>query len=113
LRLVDSVVVKLARLVLGEGCLTACVIQQVLERVVPQAQQVSDERLRLPAQLAHERLKLGRCVTDQKNSASFERQESARRRAVDPDVFFECAMRKTVLFFVLFPRSALDWQASV
>jgi hypothetical protein len=52
-------------------------------------------------------------VTDQKFSASFERLESARRRAVNPGVFFQCAIEKTVLFFVLFPRMALDWQASV
>src|SRR5271165_6067223 len=56
---VDAVAVELARLVLGAGCLTACVIQHVLERVVPQAQQVSDERLRLPAQITHECPKLG------------------------------------------------------
>ncbi len=59
LRLVDSITVELGRLVLGAGCFTACVIQHVLKRVVPQAQQVSDERLRLPAEMAHERLKLG------------------------------------------------------
>ena len=60
LRLVQSVAVELARLVLGAGCLSAGVIQQVLERIVPEAQQVPHERLRLPAQIAHECPKLGR-----------------------------------------------------
>jgi hypothetical protein len=46
--------------------------------------------------------------TDREFSATLERLKSARRRAVDPGVSFQCAIRKTVWFFVLFPRNAQE-----
>jgi hypothetical protein len=59
LRLIQPVAVERPRLVARAHRFAAGVIEEVLERVVPEAQQVSDERLRLPAEVGDELLKLG------------------------------------------------------